>query len=347
MLYFILVCVFLLFLALVATGYWISNLIMYPPRQRLYSSPEDYGLAFEDVDFKSQDGLELKGWWIPAVASGHTSSPAIILLHPMFGNRQGFTARHGSLRRLRTDVDLIKVARGFHQAGYAVLMFDFRGHGAGQAGRCAGGLTEDQDVRGAVDYVFERIAAEVPAKETPQVGLVGFGLGASAAIAAVGREKGGAEVFRVFSGDSEGGAGLIEIQPANVKKLRFLVAIQPASLSALLRGYISDTFAPLSIVLVPLVNRFCVWRGGYPLGDALLLKYARQVNVPVLYVQASQDPWSGAQQVQKLFQATAGPKKIWWIEGALRRQETYNYVDDHLEDVLAFAAEHIKCWQGY
>ena len=141
MLYFILVCVFLLFLALVATGYWISNLIMYPPLQRLYSSPEDYGLAFEDVDFKSQDGLELKGWWIPAVASGHTSSPAIILLHPMFGNRQGFTARHGSLRRLRTDVDLIKVARGFHQAGYAVLMFDFRGHGAGQAGRCAGGLT--------------------------------------------------------------------------------------------------------------------------------------------------------------------------------------------------------------
>ena len=73
----------------------------------------------------------------------------------------------------------------------------------------------------------------------------------------------------------------------------------------------------------------------------------RQLNVPVLYVQASQDPSSGAQQVQKLFQATAGPKKIWWIEGALRRQETYSYVGDHLEGVLAFAAEHIKCWQGY
>ena len=74
-------------------------------------------------------------------------------------------------------------------------MFDFRGHGGSQGGRCAGGLTEDQDVRGAVDKAFKRIAAEVPAWETPQVGVVGLGLGASAAIAAVGREKGGAEVL--------------------------------------------------------------------------------------------------------------------------------------------------------
>ena len=74
-------------------------------------------------------------------------------------------------------------------------MFDFRGHGGSQGSRCAGGLTEDQDVHGTVDYAFKRIAAEVPARETPQVGVVGFGLGASAAIAAVGREKGGAEVL--------------------------------------------------------------------------------------------------------------------------------------------------------
>ena len=74
-------------------------------------------------------------------------------------------------------------------------MFDFRGHGGSQGGQCAGGLTEDQDVRGAVDKAFKRIAAEVPAWETPQVGVVGLGLGASAAIAAVGREKGGVEVL--------------------------------------------------------------------------------------------------------------------------------------------------------
>jgi pimeloyl-ACP methyl ester carboxylesterase len=269
------------------------------------------------------------------------SSPAIILLHPLFGNRQGFIARRRWMRRLRADVDLLKAARRFGQAGYALLMFDFRGHGTSQAGRCAGGLTEDQDVRGAVDYVFKRLGTDVSTKEMPRVGVVGFGLGASAAIAAVGREKGGAEVFRVFSGDSEGGSGLIEIQPSNVKKLCFLVAVQPASLSALLRGYISQIFAPLSAALVPLVSWFCVWRGGYPLDEALLIKYARQVNVPVLYVQASQDRWGGAQQVQKLFQATTAPKEIWRIEEAVQRLQTYGYVCDHLEKILAFAARHL------
>ena len=339
-----LAAVLLLFLALLALAYWISSLLMYPPRQTVLGTPGDYDLAYEDVVFKSQDGLELEGWWIPApgVASGQASSPAIVLLHPMFGNRQGFNARRGWPRRLHPGIDLLKVARSFHQSGYTLLMFDFRGHGGSQGARCAGGLTEDQDVRGAVDYIFKRIAAEVPARETPQVGVVGFGLGASAAIAAVGREKGGAEVIRVFSGDSEGAAGLIEIQPANVKKLRFLVAIQPASLSGLLHGYFSEIFAPLSVLLVPLANRLCLWRGGYPLDAAFLLKYAHQVNMPMLYVQARQDPWGGAQEVQKLFEATPGPKKIWWIEETLRRLEAYNYVGDHLENVLAFAGQHVN-----
>jgi alpha-beta hydrolase superfamily lysophospholipase len=40
------------------------------------------------------------------------------------------------------EVDLLKTAHGFHQAGYAVLLFDFRSHGESQAGLCAGGLSE-------------------------------------------------------------------------------------------------------------------------------------------------------------------------------------------------------------
>jgi pimeloyl-ACP methyl ester carboxylesterase len=340
-----LICLFLLVLALLGLGYWISNLLMYPPRQRLSRTPADYGVAYEDVVFKSQDRCELKGWWIPAPrpASQPSPAPAVILLHPMFGNRQGFnTPRQGWLSLLHPGVDLLKVACSFHQAGYALLMFDFRGHGASQAGRCAGGLTEDQDVRGAVDYAFDRIAAESSARQTSPVGIVGFGLGASAAIAAVGREKGGAEVIRIFSADSEGSSGLIEIQPANVKKLRFLVAIQPASLGTLLRGYLNQIFPPLAVVLVPLVNRICTWRGGYPLDAAFLLKYARHVNVPVLYVQSRQDPWEGSEELQQLVEATSGSKQTWWIEESPTRFETHDLLGAQLESILAFAAQHIS-----
>jgi pimeloyl-ACP methyl ester carboxylesterase len=187
-----------------------------------------------------------------------------------------------------------------------VLAFDFRSHGESQRGPCAGGLNEDQDVVGAVDATFRRIAADAPGAE-PQVGVVGFGLGAMAALVAVGREKGGTETIRVFSGDSEGGFGWVEIPPTKVKRLRFVVAIQPAALGVLLRGYLHQVFAPLSPILTPLVDRMCQRRGGYPLDSSLLLQFVRNVQIPVLYIQARRDPWGGRAEAQQFFDTTPGP----------------------------------------
>lgn len=160
-------------------------------------------------------------------------------------------------------------------------MIDFRSHGESQDSLYAGGLTEDQDVMGAVDYVFRRVAADDPT--IPIVGIIGFGLGATAALAAVGWEKGGIDVTRVFSGDSEGGSGIIDIQPPNVKRLRFLVAVHPASIGVLLRGYIRKIIGPLGLVLVPFVDMFCQWRDGYPLVTGLLKVCAGDSSSGVVY----------------------------------------------------------------
>lgn len=333
----------LLLLALLASSFWISGRLLYPPRQGIIHTPADCGLVYEEITFQSTDGLALPGWWIPAAGAYKTESKgsAVILLHPMFGNRHGFSAgQQGWPRQSLMDVDLLKTARGFHQAGYTVLMFDFRSHGESPRSRCAGGLSEDQDVVGAVDYVFNRFAPADSGLHPPDVGLVGFGLGAAAAITAVGREKGGGEAIRVFSGDSEGGVGWAEIQPANIKRMRFLVVIQPASLGVLLRGFIRQVSTPLSWILVPLVDRACRLRGGYPLKNSFLIQFAREVNVPVLYVQARSDPWGDCEEVQALYDATRAPKEIRWLEHPLRRQETYNYIGDHLEDILAFTVQH-------
>lgn len=334
----------LLCLALLGLSYWISGLLLYARRQPVTRSPADEGLAYEDVTFPSPDGLALKGWWIPAGCPSRPegAGPAVILLHPLFGNRHGFSAGRQAWPPLfRADVNLLKTARGFHQAGYAVLLFDFRSHGESGCGLCAGGLSEDQDVAGAVDYVISRLAASAPAA-TPQVGLVGFGLGAAAALVAVGRERGTAEKIRIFSGDMEGGFGYMEIEPPHVKMLRFLVAVQPACLGQLVRGYLGQVAAPLSLVVVQLVDRLCRWRGGYPLGTAFLLKFIREVRTPVLYVQARPDSWGGCGEVQRLYDATPGPKQLWWIEAPVGRLEAYDYIGDHLEPVLAFAAHHVS-----
>lgn len=342
-----LVILVVLGLTVLALGYWISSLLLYAQRQPVTRTPGDYGLEYEEISFHSSDGLTLRGWWIPARRAPQPvrQDRAVILLHPMFGNRHGFSARHQGWPRLfraELEVDLLKTARGFHQADYAVMLFDFRSHGESQHGLGAGGLTEDQDVVGAVDYVFRRLMVKPPELETPPVGVVGFGLGAAAAIAAVGREKGSAEKTRIFTGDSEGGVGWTELLPPNVKRLRFVVAVQPASLGRLVEGYLRTLSVPLRGALVSLVDWLCRWRGGYPLNGASLLKFVREVHVPILYIQARTDQWAGGSEVQALFDATPGPKQIWWINEILERLQTYDYVGHHLERILAFAAQQVS-----
>lgn len=327
-------------LALIGVSYWISGLLLYGRRQPITCTPKEYGMVYEDVSFRSKDGLLLNGWWLPAVTA-NAAAPVVLLLHPHFGNRQGLSVQHQGWPRLfATEVDLLKMAQACHQAGFTVLMFDFRSHGESQRGLCAGGLTEDQDVMGAVDYVFGRVAAETTA--TPAVGVIGFGLGATAALAAVGREKGGDTVIRVFSGDSEGGSGFITIPPANVKRLRFLVAVQPASLGVLLRGYLRTVARPLAWVLPPLVDQFCQWRGGYPLRSSFLLKCVQEVHVPVLYLQARSDPWGDGREVQQFYNATPDLKQINWLEGSLTRLATYAYVTEQPALVLTFATQQVQ-----
>ena len=39
---------------------------LYSPVREVSSTPAEIGLDFEDVVFKSDDGLDLSGWYVPA-----------------------------------------------------------------------------------------------------------------------------------------------------------------------------------------------------------------------------------------------------------------------------------------
>ena len=67
------------------------------------------GLAYEDVSFKAEDGETLRGWFVPAVSA----DVGVITVHGLGANRLEFLG----------DTKML------HDAGYAVLMFDCRGHG--------------------------------------------------------------------------------------------------------------------------------------------------------------------------------------------------------------------------
>jgi pimeloyl-ACP methyl ester carboxylesterase len=313
--YWIPVIVFALFVVIsIAISYILSGIVLFSLRQPVVTTPADYGLDYEDVEFQSTDGLTLRGWFIPAEPTGERDK-IVILTHPFPFNRHGFLVKNqGLLPLFKTDVDLLQIALALRRGGYSVLMFDFRNHGESDGGLTGVGLTEYQDVLGAIAYV-----KSCPSLRSPQIGLVGFCMGANASIVALSKGKGG------------------EL----VEDVKFLVAVQPVSVSVFLRRYMSNVYTPLSLYLMPIVDRFVQWRGGFAFREMTPLPYAKDVKVPTLVIQAREDPWFEVSDVEGVYNAVAGPKDLWWIEGKMRRFEAYNDVCEHPERIIAFASKYL------
>lgn len=132
----------------------ISTVITSRHLQKVSSSPKEYGISFEDVQFKTVDNLQLHGWWIPSAKSSRT----IIFLH-------GF---NGSM-----DPDL-KYAPRFIRAGFNVFMFDFRNHGRSEGKTTSLGALEVLDAEAAIQYVRRR--------GSEKIGLLGFSMGGRVAL---------------------------------------------------------------------------------------------------------------------------------------------------------------------
>lgn len=115
----------------------------------------------EDVTFTASDGTALRGWYFPG-----TDGRAAVLVHGKDSNR------------LDSD-NLAFVARTLHGAGYAVLAFDLRGHGASGGERFSLGYHERKDVAAAIDELVARGHAP------RSIALYGESMGASTVLQAL------------------------------------------------------------------------------------------------------------------------------------------------------------------
>ena len=97
------------YLALAAVLYIMQPKFLYSPERDVYGTPDELGLDFEDVVFKSADGLDLSGWYIPAKNSKHT----ILFCHGNGGN-------------MAHRLDSINI---FHNLRLNCFIFDYRGYG--------------------------------------------------------------------------------------------------------------------------------------------------------------------------------------------------------------------------
>jgi dienelactone hydrolase len=110
------------------------------------------GPGYEDVAFRSSDGLKLTGWFHPS-ANGAT----ILLVHGGNGDRQG-PAQH---------------ARMLVRHGYGVLLYDARGRGHSEGSPNSYGWDWRHDVAGALRYLEGR-----PDVDPARIGGLGLSTGA-------------------------------------------------------------------------------------------------------------------------------------------------------------------------
>jgi fermentation-respiration switch protein FrsA (DUF1100 family) len=89
--------------------YFMQPTFLYRPTPDVLYTPDELGLAFENVVITTRDGLKLSGWYVPAEDAQLT----LLFCH---GNGGNITHR----------LDSINI---FHDLGINCLIFDYRGYG--------------------------------------------------------------------------------------------------------------------------------------------------------------------------------------------------------------------------
>jgi len=197
----------------VAICYFLSRTLIYLDRQPVPKTPKEYGMDFQNVEFKAADDVNIKGWLIPA-----KSNKLIVITHVGGLTKYGSTKEFSSFSKLyNEEIEFLKVARHLHNEGYGVLMIDFRNHDESDPspnGSKAGiGLEEYQDVLAAMDYI--QSSESLKDKE---VGFVSFCMGANSTIVAMSK------------------------QPDKFENVKCLVVVQPISMEVFVRAYLKTAY---------------------------------------------------------------------------------------------------------
>jgi len=149
--------VVIIFGLLVFLSLWGFYASIRPPKIISSLTPRDLNMNYEEVSFKTADGLTLRGWYIP---SAKTTDRTVILLH-------GYPADKGN----------ILPALAFLHGDFNLLLFDFRYLGRSEGSYSTAGANEIEDLLAAVQFLKSRGVKEV--------GVWGFSMGGAVALMAI------------------------------------------------------------------------------------------------------------------------------------------------------------------
>lgn len=130
------------------------GMIFYPVKG-ISSTPEDWGMIYQDVFLDTPDDIKLHGWYIP--------SPSAVKTVLFF---------HGNAGNISHRAESIKI---FHKAGVNVFILDYRGYGRSEGKPTENGLYIDADTAW-------RYLVELKKVEPENIIIFGRSLGGAIAI---------------------------------------------------------------------------------------------------------------------------------------------------------------------
>lgn len=245
-------------------------------------TPNEYGVEFEAIELKTSDKLTLKGVWIPAPET----VKAVVILHGHGGSY---------------DFDLYR-APALHEAGFNVLLFDFRAHGRSEGKRMTFGYEERRDVQAAIEFLHNR--------GMQYIGLLGFSYGGMAAMLSA---PICADVEAVIS---DGG-------PA---RIRTAIARRGVEL-----GFPLGLTRPLAWLIIGMTSL----RLGVNLFRYEPIRWVGKITPrPILFIHGDHDQY--LPDFDELYAAASTPKELWRLPDAGHTTASQFYPEEHARRVVEF-----------
>lgn len=296
-------------------GKMIANTFIKPFQAPVFDEPENYGLEYEDVSFSANDGVKLSGWLI----KGDTDK---VIIQSHFGvqcSRSGYTPEgRGIFKFYGQDIRFLRQAKYLNDAGYTVLMYDFRNHGNSDEGSLpyvSWGEEEAKDVIAAVDYISHH-----KDYQNASIGLMSICMGQGASIAAFGMEEG------------------LKQYP----QIKTMISVQPMDYPCFVNAMGLPKF------MVNSTTRAIKKQTGRDFNSTSWRPFVKDVNVPTLVIQNKNDGYLDADFVNGVYDDLTVDKELMWIDipkqkgGANpNRAAAYQWIGENPEPILGWFNKYI------
>jgi uncharacterized protein len=263
----------------------IGSVLVAPSNCPIGNPPAN--LPVQSVEFPSASGATLHGWLV----AGQPGKGVVVLMHGIHANRLALVTR----------------AQLLSHAGYAVLLFDFQGHGESIGTNITFGYLESRDATAAVNFARQKFPGE-------KVGVIGVSLGAASALLA---------------------------EPPLLVNALVLESSYPAIYQAV-EDRLVILFGFLGKLATPLLTCQLKPRLGIGLGDLKPIEHARKIFTPKFFIAGTTDRDTTLPESQALFDAAAGPKQLWLVDGAAHVDMLAFAKVEYEKRVLDFLAKNLN-----